>query len=428
MRARRSLRRSKFSAVFVQCEPRLTLLNSFYDFVTTSNLVLNTHKPSSTSSTPTSSAQEHTSQSHSTGNSEPSQQVDSAPISSVLPANLPSKIVPGDGAAQLQSLDNVTLVSMLFYTDQLSWAFLCDSSDTVAQIFQYGPEMVASVLNITSSDISNNALIAYQKLDAKSVNDIAAVYLMYVPTDAVDSLQQLVYSTKSKFYKQTGISGQIASQVDPSLKLNAFVSSDSTSVGDSKQNAEEDDDDGSSNKTTIVAVCASFGGVIALLLAALAFRHYKNKHPKDGAPNLRELQLSPDQPSPFMSQRSPGYGGGNTRISGATMQSQHMSSRPTSYGSEQSYDSDAIDPMTRDPRTRGISWYSGHYTDWDGEEPQTIYGAAISDDQHSPFSDQQRISGGSSEAWQRRDEGVRRLKTGQVTISRPTLAGNSLMI
>lgn len=328
----------------------------------------------------------------------------------------------------MQSFDNVTLVSFLFTTDQLPWTFLCDSSDTVAQIFQYGPAMVSSVLNISTSDVSNSALVAYQKLDTQSVSDLASVYLIYVPNDSVDSLQQLVLSSKSKFYAQDGVQGQIAKQVDPALKLTAFVSSDSTTVNGKKSS---DDDSGKSSKstTTIAAVCGAFGGVIFVLLAVLGFRHYRDKHPRDQAPNLRELQLGPGSPS-VMAQRSPMSAtvpGSDPRFSGATMSRYTFSNRPMSYGSDlssQSYESAPVDPMTR-----GVSWYSGHYTDWNGDEPQTIYGAAITDEHHSPFADQQRTSGSNnSDSWQRqRDEGVRRLKTGQVAISRPTLAGNSLM-
>lgn len=408
-------------------------LCSFYDFVTTTNLVVNTRKAASStveSTTPTADPQtKQNSKSNKQDSDEDSDSdVQSTSIKSVLPNSLPSKIVPGDGASMLKSFDNVTLVSFLFDQDQLPWPFLCDSPDTVAQIFRYGPAMVSSVLNVSSTDMTNSALVAYQKLDTEDVDQLASVYLLYVPNESVDSLQQLVSSTKSKFYVQDGVQGQLAKQVDPSLKLTAFVSSDSATV-DGKKSKDDDDDDGDDkSKTTIVAVCSSFGGVIALLIGVLVFRHYRDKHPKDEAPNLRELQLGPNSPpvtgqrSPFATQRTPM----DPRFSGASVSQYTASHRPMSYMSDasgHSYESAPADPMTR-----GVSWYSGHYTDWNGEEPQTVYGAAITDEQHSPFSDPQRSSGGSSENWQRqRDEGVRRLKTGQVAISRPTLAGNSLM-
>lgn len=406
--------------------PFLTIFNSYYNFVGTSDLVINTQRtPSSSESAASPTDGPDPSRQSSGGNSE--SQSSSTSISKLLPASLPSKIVPGDGSSLMKPSDNVTLVSLLFTTDLLSWVWLCDSPDTVGQIFNFGPQMVASALNISKSELSNSALVAYQKLDTKDVNDIAAVYLLYVPNDAVEDLQQLVYSSNSHFYDQEGLPGQIANQVDPSLKLNAFVSSDSTTVNGDKSEQQSESSSSDNSQTTIVAVCSSFGGVIAVLLATLAFRRYRSSRAANEAPNLRQLQLGPGSPpamaqhSPYSDHHSPVAAGHARSVSGTSAPSAYPSQRPDSYGSGGSLDSGDMQPTAR-----GVSWYSGHYTNWNGDEPQTVFGAAIADDQHSPFADQPTSSSAGS-LQRNRDEGVRRLKTGQVAISRPQLAGNSLM-
>jgi hypothetical protein len=371
------------------------------------------------------------------GNSAADESISSLTLATALPSSLPAKIVPGNAPASIP--EDATLVSLMFAKSSMGWEWVVQSPDTAAQVLAYMPQLLASSLNVSESDIQSTALVAYQGLTDSSAKQLMTVYLASLPSDQVANLQAQVKTPSSLLYQQdAAILKQLSQQLVATFPVTAFTSTEQATIG---VNGDEDGSSGGSDKkknnTTVIAVVASFGSVIILLLAFVAFRYMRRN--KNSAPNLRALQLNASA-SPISSPQMQQAPGGNRSVFSGLFTSHHYASSPESrrsYGSDSSGHSSAhsIGGNNREVQ-RGISWYSGRYTDFGEDEhgsprSRSVYGQAITQDLNSPanpFGDRHASGGdGDEAAWVSRSEGVRRLKTGQVQISRPQLEGNSLM-
>jgi hypothetical protein len=368
-----------------------------------------------------------------TGASAADESISSIAIATVLPSSLPAKIVPVDAPTNLP--EDSILVSILFAAQTMGWKWIVNSPDTASQVFAYMPSLLSSALNISESDVQTTALVAYQSLTDTDASQLMTVYLASMPADQLSNLQAQVRTPSSTLYTQSDpILQQLSQQLISTFPVNAFTSTEQATigVGAGDSGAQQGSDKKKSN-TTVIAVVASFGSVVVLLLAFLSFRYLRRKQ-ESGAPNLRALQLGRDSPtgSPVMSQRSPNQ----RNVFSGLFNSHHYATSASdrhSVGSSASGHSSDGGARNREVQ-RGISWYSGRYTDFGEDEngaprSRSVYGQAISQDLNgnNPFADR-HASGEDDEAgWLARSEGVRRLKTGQVHISRPQLEGNSLM-
>lgn len=292
------------------------------------------------------------------------------------------------------------------------------------------PPLLGTAVGLDPSTIKTSALVAYEPVSSTSSADLLTVYLAYIPSSEVDNLQTQVRTPTSALYtKTTGLLRDLAANIDPALPLMAFTSTEQATIGGGNKNSDQSgSDDKSKKNTTVIAIIASFGSVIVLLAAIAGVRYYKHKKSQSemaGTGNLRALRLGNDPPqlSPPMTSRS--------GLSGI-FQSHHFATqqRPMSAASANSHESSDQSRYPSQNGSRAISWYSGRYTDFGEDEDgnpraRSVYGLAVDD----PFADHDGMSSPGSDPRFRdhREEGVRRLKTGQVQISRPQLEGNSLM-
>ena len=377
------------------------------------------------------------------------QPLSAMPVASAFPSNLPSKIVPPN--APLTAPEGSTLISILFDAAAYTWPFVVTSDDSAGQILLVMPTIIGKALNMTASVAINSALAAYQPSNFNGdANTLQVLYLGYVQSELVDALQAALSTPTSYFYTATtGLASQIAAAVDPTLKLTSFSNTQQAIIGDgttTQQQSTVAKDD--SNKRTIIAVVASFGSVIVLLAAFLGFRYIRRKKTtglSQQRPSARTSDPSTLSSSPGMTSRGVfsgvfsqhnAAGRPMSGVSDASSGSGHSSAHSVGGGRDGTYHS------------RGVSWYSGRYTDFGSEDGETdensrtrglhrsFVASGTPSREENPFADRRfsggdrRFSGGSGGAadpWMARNEGVRRLKTGQVTISRPQLEGNSLM-
>jgi len=235
------------------------------------------------------------------------------------------------------------------------------NSDASGQIFAFMPQLIASTLSITSSEVVTDSLEAYTPASSSSSNarlrrkrapvgasaadssDILSVYLAYIPASYVDALGAAIKAPNSAFYTQsTGLAKELSRVVNPTLPITSYAaqgvsnaasgddgdggvtvpqggsgSGSGSGSGQEEQTSEAD----KKRKTVIIAVVTSLGVGILAILAYMAFSTArKGSKGKKGnssstgsganaANGMRQLHLSSSGHSPtgqyaFAGQRS----------------------------------------------------------------------------------------------------------------------------
>lgn len=306
-----------------------------------------------------------------------------------FPSEWPSVIVPTN--AKMMSPSTVpqgnTYISILF-NDQLKWSWLCANGDASAQVFAFMPSLISTAINITTSQVLTDKLVAYQpdNYDGSS-GTILSVYLGYVPTSYVDALSAAIKAPNSAFYtKSSGIAAQLAKVVNPTLPITAYAQQGvSNTAVDASNLANADLATSNSNasekkKTIIIAVVTSIGVFLLGLLAFFAIKAARKNSKGSSAMrtpqmqnNLRGFQLQGDR-----GDNSQSY---NHHVSGTQqppMMSQHGQSRNV-----------YMPPSQSAHRTSALSRVYGFATG------QPVYATQRSQRQHSEDHQQNpfRISG-----------------------------------
>ena len=215
----------------------------------------------------------------------------SSPTSSsaaAFPSQWPSVIVPVSGMPAVPN--DFMLISILF-TDALSWSWLLSNSDSSAQVFAYMPQLIATVLNTTTSNIYTDSLQAYQTANSSGTGDILAVYLAYIPSSDVDVLSDAIKAPNSAFYTSgSGISKDLSQVVNPNLPILSFAAqgvsnsatTDGSSTASSLNGLVAAQTSNTKKRKIIISVVTVLGVLILGILAFTAFRRAR-KNSKNGA-------------------------------------------------------------------------------------------------------------------------------------------------
>ena len=206
---------------------------------------------------------------------------------------MPTLIVPADSVANQGNVgtgaDNDpvkddTLISILLSAGKYPWQFVVESSDATSQLFNTFPVVLATPLNITTSDIKTYGLMVYQPAswDGKEAS-LLTQYLAYIPSNQFDTLNSYLQNPKSALFEQDGIPGQLAAQINTAYPLAA-------TNGPGTTNNDSSSDGGNSGKTRkiIIGVCVGIGGLLWIGLVYWIYKRVKRSNQKSVHRRLSE--------------------------------------------------------------------------------------------------------------------------------------------
>ncbi|KAG8905978.1 hypothetical protein FRC00_012923, partial [Tulasnella sp. 408] len=199
-----------------------------------------------------------------------------------FPTQLPTRIFPANRLDPNDpSLDGMVLVSLKFLSS-LTWAFVVNNSNTAALLFVYTPQAIANALGISTDQVKTFAMQAFSPADWNGdISQLSTVYLLYIPSDQVDALQQQLLAQNSPLYtNQAGIPKQISQQLDATFPVNA-VGLDTAIVGTGNtangNNAGAADASAASRRDAIIGVCAAFGVILLAVVAWWVYKSWKRR-------------------------------------------------------------------------------------------------------------------------------------------------------
>lgn len=216
------------------------------------------------------------------------------------------------------------------------------------------PSLISTAINITSSDVLTDKLVAYQPENFDgSTGTILSVYLGYIPTSYVDALSAAIKAPNSAFYTKTqGIPLQLSKVVNPTLPIMAYsqqgVANTAVDAGaiDGSSSSSNGSSTSSSNsasekkKTIIIAVVTSVGVFALALLAFFAIKAARKNKGQSAAVNGN--MRSPNMQNGLRGFHLQGDRNNNSQ-GGAPMMQQHSSGRTVYQPPSQSgYGSNAL--------------------------------------------------------------------------------------
>lgn len=124
------------------------------------------------------------------------------------------------------------------------------------------------------------APLSYQ--GAQDVDQLATMWLAYVPTDMVNDLAAQIKVRTSKFYTgSTGIAQSLALRVDSSFAINSVQDPNSSTDGTTSGSSSGSNSSASSTSKTrqdaIIGVVSALGAIALAILGLLLFRGWKRR-------------------------------------------------------------------------------------------------------------------------------------------------------
>jgi len=180
-------------------------------------------------------------------------------------------------------LSGYTPIAILFSLD-LSWSFETSSANSEApnQMFAYMPLVIANALGIDQSQVMTLYLQVYEPASYQSATDVdqlATMYMAYIPSDDVETLASLIKVKTSAFYTNTNsIANQLAAQVDSSFAINSVTpSSGSGSGGSSGGSTSSASSASKTRQDAIIGVVSALGAIALAILVLLLYRGWKRR-------------------------------------------------------------------------------------------------------------------------------------------------------
>lgn len=126
------------------------------------------------------------------------------------------------------------------------------------------------------SNVTTYALQAYSPAAVQGEStSVLTRWIGYIPTAKVSDLSSYIKTPSSPLYRQAGIAGQLAAQIDSSYPLTGSSTTGSTSSG-----SESTDSTSKSNnhRDIIIGVCVGVGGALWIALVFWIYRRVKRNH------------------------------------------------------------------------------------------------------------------------------------------------------
>lgn len=176
-----------------------------------------------------------------------------------------------------------TKISMLF-SQALNWPFVVNNQEASLQIFAWMAPVCASAMNISESQVMNDALVVYVPTSYTGPEDqdqLGTIWQGYIPTDNVSTLATLIKEKDSSFYTAAGQPFvQLAAQVNPSFELDSVPGSSGSSGSSSPGSAATSSSSSSTNNAredAIIGVVSSLGAIALIVLAYFVVRAIKQR-------------------------------------------------------------------------------------------------------------------------------------------------------
>lgn len=137
----------------------------------------------------------------------------------------------------------------------------------------------------TVDQVLTFAMQAFAPADySGDISQLSTVYLLYIPSDQVDALQQQLLTQNSPLYSdQAGIPKQISQQLDATFPVNA-VGLDTTIVGtgasSNGSNSGGADASAASRRDAIIGVCAAFGVILVAVVFWWVYKSWRRRQDK----------------------------------------------------------------------------------------------------------------------------------------------------
>jgi len=189
-------------------------------------------------------------------------------------------IVPADSAINQPNagtggdndpLKDDTLIAILLAAAEYPWAFVVNSSDATSQLFNTFPALIGNTLDINTSSVQTYGLMVYQP--ASWNGDEASLltqWLAYIPSQYFAILNAYLKTQSSPLYNQTGIQGQLASQINTAYPLAAPQGTPTKASASSSTESSS-----SRTRNIVIGVCVSIGGLLWLGLVFWIYKRVK---------------------------------------------------------------------------------------------------------------------------------------------------------
>ncbi|KAJ9113182.1 hypothetical protein QFC22_006021 [Naganishia vaughanmartiniae] len=208
------------------------------------------------------------------------------PSTATIPSNVPTIIVPYNSPAATAGTEKSktssdasnasSLISILLNANNYPWDFVVSNSDATSQLFINFPLMIANALGIDESNVTTYALQAYSPAAVQGEStSVLTRWIGYIPTAKVTDLSSYIKTPSSPLYRQAGIAGQLAAQIDSSYPLTGSSTSASTS---SDPESSESESKSKNHRDIIIGVCVGVGGALWVALVFWIYRRVKRNH------------------------------------------------------------------------------------------------------------------------------------------------------
>lgn len=203
----------------------------------------------------------------------------------------------------------------------------------------------------SENNVTTYALQAYAPAATQGEStELLTKWLGYIPTDRVNDLTAYIKTPSSPLYRQAGITGQLAAQIDSSFPITGSSTTDSTSS--SGVNAEADSKK-ESHRDVIIGVCVGIGGALWVALIFWIYRRVKRNHDANVHKRMSEH-------ASFMGGVAGGYipQGRHSRTS--SLAASEIDARPSSF---------YANPADNEPRHRRQSQSTLQRASWNDRSP-----------------------------------------------------------
>ncbi|PVF97635.1 hypothetical protein CPB86DRAFT_775170 [Serendipita vermifera] len=236
--------------------PPLTI-DSEYDFLSATTLVLNPNAANATTTT-----------SVITPTTIPTDGTGTTLTMPAIPSTIPMFITPPPSTDP---------IAILFQKSTLSWTYVLSSSETAGQILAYLPSHVASILDLTGDSVKVVGLQAFVPDDYRTENDLMTLFVAFLPTEQVPTLAAMIRSLNSPFYQtDNAVAKAIAENVVASYdiaSLEGVNNENGSSTTPSSNNTKADN----SRRNAIIGVTVTFGIIALIVLIWWGVRTYRTR-------------------------------------------------------------------------------------------------------------------------------------------------------
>lgn len=213
-------------------------------------------------------------------------------------------------------------------------------------MYRTGGGLGGTDLCLIETNVTTYALQAYAPAATQGEStELLTKWLGYIPTDRVTDLTAYIKTPSSPLYRQAGITGQLAAQIDSSYPITGSSTTDSTTSSDANSEA---DSKKQSHRDVIIGVCVGVGGALWIALIFWIYRRVKRNHDANVHKRMSEH-------ASFMGGVAGGYMPEGRHSRTSSLAASEIDARPSSF---------YANPADNEPRNRRQSQSTLQRASW----------------------------------------------------------------